>query len=197
MISKTAARSLIEWKPVCSRIITARFYTRILKVTVIQCNAPTNDADQKTKDSSFKEDMILMTGDFNAKVGKNNTDSESAMGKHGLGSRNENGEQFAEFCAFNSLVIGGTLFPYKKVHKATWVSPDHVTENQIDDICISQRFRRSMLIAGCKSEGGSRCCNRGPPSYWKTEAQTQEIQFPQMQKERITDTMSHYFRTKP
>ena len=29
MISKTAARSTIEWEPVKSRIMTARFYTRI------------------------------------------------------------------------------------------------------------------------------------------------------------------------
>ena len=72
-----------------------------------------------------------MTGDFNAKVGKDNTGTESVMLKHGHGSRNENGEQFAEFCALNSLVIGGTLFPHKKVCKAIRVSPDHVTENQL------------------------------------------------------------------
>ena len=33
--------------------------------------------------------------------------------------------------ALNSLVIGGTLFPHKKVCKAIRVSPDHVTENQL------------------------------------------------------------------
>ena len=53
MISKTAARSLIEWAPVSSRIMTARFYTRIQKVTVVQCYAPTNDADQETKGSFY------------------------------------------------------------------------------------------------------------------------------------------------
>ncbi|KAI0214697.1 hypothetical protein LSAT2_000182, partial [Lamellibrachia satsuma] len=31
-----------------------------------------------------------------------------------------------------------------KIHKATWVSPDHVTENQIDHICIGKTFRRSL-----------------------------------------------------
>lgn len=69
---------------------------------------------------------------------------EAAMGKHGVGEMNENGEMFAETCANNSLVIGGSVFSHKTIHKTTWVSPDHVTENQIDHICICKKFRRSM-----------------------------------------------------
>ena len=56
----------------------------------------------------------------------------------------ENGELFANFCASYDLVIGGTIFPYKTCHLATWVSPDLKTENQIDHICISRTFRRSL-----------------------------------------------------
>ena len=51
-----------------------------------------------------------------------------------------------------AFVIGGTIFPHNKVHKATWVSPDHVTENQMDHICIIQRFRRSLLDVRVKRE---------------------------------------------
>lgn len=53
---------------------------------------------------------------------------------------NENGEQFANVCALNNMVIGGSVFP----HKATWVSPDLKTENQIDHVCIAKKFRRSL-----------------------------------------------------
>lgn len=38
---------------------------------------------------------------------------------------NDNGEQFTDFCAFSNLVIGGSVFPHKRVHKVTWVSLDH------------------------------------------------------------------------
>ena len=51
---------------------------------------------------------------------------------------------FADLCSFNRLIIGGSVFPHRRIHNATWVSPDHRTENQIDHICISQKFRRSM-----------------------------------------------------
>ncbi|VDO96746.1 unnamed protein product [Schistosoma margrebowiei] len=83
-------------------------------------------------------------GDLNAKVGIDNTGYEDIMGRHGLGQRNENGEWFANLCAFNKLVIGGTIFQHNRIHKATWISPDHTTENQIDHICINKKFRRTM-----------------------------------------------------
>ena len=56
---------------------------------------------------------------------------------------NENGEFFADFCAFNELVIGGSVYKHKDIHKVTWVSPDGRTKNQIDFISISRKWRRS------------------------------------------------------
>ena len=57
---------------------------------------------------------------------------------------NDNGERFVNACAANNLVIGGSVFPHKRIHKATCVSPDQVTENQIDHIGINKMFRRSL-----------------------------------------------------
>ncbi|VDO49936.1 unnamed protein product [Schistosoma margrebowiei] len=61
-----------------------------------------------------------------------------------MGEMNENKERFANLCAFNKLVIGGTIFPHKHIHKATCILLDHTTENQIDHICINKKFRRTM-----------------------------------------------------
>ena len=81
----------------------------------------------------------MTMGYFNAKIGSDNTVYEDTMGTHGLGVMNDNGERFANLCANNQLVIGGSIFPHKRIHKATWISPDH----QIDHICISRKFRRA------------------------------------------------------
>ena len=75
-----------------------------------------------------------MTGDFNAKIGQDNTGKEQIMGEHGLGEMNNNGEQLADFCVENNLLIGGTLFEHKNIHKYTWTSPDSRVKNQIDHI---------------------------------------------------------------
>ena len=87
--------------------------------------------------------MTILMGDFNARIGSDNTGYEDIMGTPGLGQMNDNGERFADLCALNQLVIGGSIFAHNRIHKATWRSPDHRTENQIDHICISRKFRRS------------------------------------------------------
>ena len=155
MLAPEAHAALIGWEPVNSRIITAKFTTKKkdIRLNIIQCYTPTNDAEEE-KDDFYQQlpamldrrgtkDITILTGDFNAKIGMDNTGYEDIMGTHGLGQMNENGERFADLYALNQLVIGGSIFPHKCIHKATWISPNHITENQIDHICISRKFRRS------------------------------------------------------
>jgi hypothetical protein len=61
---------------------------------------------------------------------------------------------FIDFCACQGLThtIGGTLFIYKEIHKNTWASPDHRTENRIDHIAISWSIRRSLIDFRTKRE---------------------------------------------
>ena len=61
------------------------------------------------------------------------------MGQQGDGdTMSDNKESFADACAANELVIGGTIFPHKRIHKITLVSPDNHIENreQLEASCL-------------------------------------------------------------
>lgn len=156
LMSNKARKSLLDWKPVSERLITARFKSKVRNITVLQCYAPTEVAADEDKNAFYdqlerefqkikKQDITIVMGDINAKVGAENQGLERIMGRHGLGVRNNNGERFIEFCRNHDLVIGGTIFPHKDCHKTTWISPDSRTKNQIDHIAISRKWRRSLL----------------------------------------------------
>ncbi|KAK9708744.1 Endonuclease-reverse transcriptase [Popillia japonica] len=152
IISKNARKSLLEWKPISDRILTVRIKSSVRPITIIQCYAPTEVSEEEPKDVFYQElsstlqkvkkgDIIILMGDLNAKVGSNNEEYENIMGQHGLGQRNSNGERLIELCMEHDLIIGGTQFPHKDIHKVTWTSPDQQTQNQIDHIAISKKWR--------------------------------------------------------
>ena len=59
-----------------------------------------------------KKDVLFIIGDWNAKVGGQET--PGVTGKFGFGIRNEAGQRLIEFCQENTLVIANTLFQQHK-----------------------------------------------------------------------------------
>ena len=174
LMSKQAVRTLRYWKHEGPRIIIASFITKHkgINLNIIQAYAPTNEAAEEDKDCFYNQlqstvenlSVNILMGDMNAKVG------EEVMGIHGIGQVNDNGKRFKGLCGFNQLVIGGTIFPHKTVHKASWVSLDGRTENQIDHFTISKKF-----LARCKSDEGCRYWIRSPSFGWKSEDKTKKV----------------------
>ena len=118
--------------------------------------APVDAAADEEKDEFYgylrevlrtvpRHDMLMLMGDLNTKVGRETAAFPGTIGRHSLhADSNDNGCRLATFAAELGLVIGGTLFDHRNVHKATWVSPDLRTRNQTDHILISGKFRRSL-----------------------------------------------------
>ena len=79
-----------------------------------------------------KKDVLFIIGDWNAKVGTQET--PGVTGKFGLGVWYEAGKRLIEFCQENALVIANTLFQQHKRRLDTWTSPDGQHRNQIDYI---------------------------------------------------------------
>ncbi|XP_063708921.1 craniofacial development protein 2-like [Culicoides brevitarsis] len=155
LINRRFRQSVMTYRFINECIMTVRFKGSARNLSVTQCYAPTEDAETEIKEAFYdtlntilaevpKRDLVLLMGDFNAQVGENNEDIEHVMGRHGVGRMTENGELLVECCGLNKLKIGGTLFPHKKCHKVTWVSPDSHTENQIDHICVSAKWSNAL-----------------------------------------------------
>ena len=85
-------------------------------ITVIQVYAPTSNAEvewfyedlQDHLELTPKKDVLFIIGDWNAKVGSQET--PGVTGKFGLGVQNEAEQSLTEFCQENALVIANILF---------------------------------------------------------------------------------------
>ena len=133
-------------------------------ITVIQVYAPTSNTEEAEVEQFYedlqdlleltpKEDVFFSIGDWNAKVGSQET--PGVTGKFGLGLQNEAGQKLIEFCQENAPVIANTLFQQHRRRLYTWTSPDGQHQNQIDYILCSQRWRSSIQSA--KARLGADC----------------------------------------
>ena len=92
---------------------------------VIQAYAPTSNAEEAEVEWLYedlqdlleltpKKDVLFIIGDWNAKVGSQET--PEVTGKFGLGIQNEAGQMLIEFCQENALVIANNLQQHKTLH---------------------------------------------------------------------------------
>ena len=100
----------------------------LIQVYALTSNAEEDQVEQFYEDLQDlleltpKKDVLFITGDWNAKVGSQET--LAVTGKFGLGVQNEAGQRITEFCQENALVIANTLFQQHKRRPYTWTSTD-------------------------------------------------------------------------
>ena len=139
-------------------MISLHFKGKPFNVMVIQAYAPTSNAEEAEVEQFYEDlqdfleltppkDVLFIIGDWNAKVGSQET--PGVTGKFGLGMRNEAGQRLIEFCQENALVIANTLFQQRKRRLYTW------TITQIDYIPCSHIWRSSIQSA--KTRQGVDC----------------------------------------
>ena len=133
---------------------SVHFQGKPFNITVIQVYTPTSSAEEAEVERFYEDlqdlleltpqkDVLFIIGDWNAKVGSQETTGVTS--KFGLGIRNEVGQRLIEFCQENAVVIANTLYRKHKRRLYTWTSPDGQHQNQSDYILCSQRWRSSTV----------------------------------------------------
>ena len=150
LLSKRACEALLGYKPVSDRVMVARFQARRFNMSVVQVYAPKSDGTDKqveqfyadlktTLDDIPKKDIVIIAGDWSAKVGSNNNGWERVMGNFRYGDKNNRGERLLEFALEHDMMVCNTKFQQKDCRKWTWRSNDGKTRNMIDMILIRRK----------------------------------------------------------
>ena len=104
-------------------MLSVHFHGKPFNITVIQVYAPTSNSEEAEvewfyEDLHPKKDVLFIIGDWNAKVGSQET--PRVIGKLGLGIWNEARQRLIEFCKENTQVIANMLFQQHKRRLYTW-----------------------------------------------------------------------------
>ena len=121
MVNKKVQNAVLGCNFKNDRMISVLFPGKPFNITIIQVCAPTSNAEEAEQFYEDLQDLLELTppkdvlfiiGDWNAKVGSQET--PGVTGKFGLGVQNEAGQRLIEFCQENALVIANTLFQQHK-----------------------------------------------------------------------------------
>ena len=133
MVNKRVKNAVLGGNLKNDRMISVRLQDKPFNITVIQVYAPTSNTEEADVEGFYedlqdlleltpKNDVLFIIGDWNAKVGSQET--PGVTGNFGLGMRNEAGQRLIEFCQENALVIANTLFQQHKRRLYPCTSPD-------------------------------------------------------------------------
>ena len=133
MVNKRVRNAVLGYNLKNDRMISVCLQGKPFSITGIQVYALTSNDEEAEVEWFYedlqdllaltpKKDVLFIIGDWNAKVGSQET--PGVTGKFGLEMQNEAGQRLIEFCQENALVIGNTLFQQHKRRLYTWTSPD-------------------------------------------------------------------------
>ena len=107
MVNKRVRNAVLGCNLKNDRMISVHLQGKPFNITVIQVYTPTSNAEEAEVERFYedlqdlleltpKKDVLFILGDWNAKVGSQET--PGVTGKFGLGTRNETGQRLIEFC---------------------------------------------------------------------------------------------------
>ncbi|CAF5075163.1 unnamed protein product [Rotaria magnacalcarata] len=111
-----------------------------------------NDADkfysdlQDTINNVSTNDMLIIMGDLNARVGGNQQQPASinSVGPFTVDVENENGARLVDWCEINNIVVSNTFFQHKLLHQTSWMHLGNKIWHMIDYTLVNKKFRSSV-----------------------------------------------------
>jgi len=143
--------------PVSDRIMTMRLpLEKDVYATIVCIYAPTMTNPEETKEEFYsqlrealskvpRKDKLILTGDFNARVGREHDKWDGVIGPHGTGKCNSNGELLLALCSEYGLIVTNTVFRHKEHQKVTWMHPRSKHWHLLDYVITRKKDLNDVL----------------------------------------------------
>ena len=145
-----------DFTPLNELLAKIRIKAKFHNISLICTRATTKEKDDAVKDAFYPNledlhdkcpahDIKIVLGDFNMKIRQEGMFCPT-FGQFSLHSTTSpNGVRLIKFVAARNMVVCSTRFQHLDIHKATWLSPNRSTRNQIDHVVIDGRYASSVL----------------------------------------------------
>ena len=131
LVHKDIVNTVMGCRQVTSRFITIRLKAVPFNITIVQAYAPTSEYNdnkieefydqlQNAIDQTPKKDILVVQGDWNAKVGRDVCGNwQGICGSFSDDDTNERGLRLLEFATFNDLELANTFGHHKASRRWT------------------------------------------------------------------------------
>ncbi|XP_016345583.1 uncharacterized protein LOC107691490, partial [Sinocyclocheilus anshuiensis] len=127
------------------------------QATLISAYAPTMTNLDEVKDKFYEDldallssvkrtDRLILLGDFNARVGSDNSAWDGVIGKNGIGKCNSNGLLLLKTCVAHDLIIINTIFRLPTCKKTSWMHPRSKHWHLIDYVIVRRKDRQDVRV---------------------------------------------------
>lgn len=154
IIRKNLNEFVTRWDTISERIMLLELRMGNKgKMNVLILYGPNEDDKAEVKDRFWGEvteimdeirgDVVIL-GDLNGRVGKQDQRSGDVIGNHGEMTRNNNGTRVIDFCIENNLLVMNTFYRHKDVHKYTREVKSRNERSIIDYVIASRNLRQAI-----------------------------------------------------
>ena len=154
--------SILSFEAINERLCKLRLKGKFRNLSLVCAYAPTDMAGDADKEIFYdqleglceriqRNDLLILLGDFNAKIGSEES-MKMVAGRFTLHNEsNDNGQRLGQMAAKYNMVIKSTCFDHKKIHLGTWKCPGSSLVNQIDHVVVGRRNASNILdVKACR-----------------------------------------------
>lgn len=200
VVTEEIEKRISEFKPKSSRIMYIKIEMEV-EWYIVQIYAPTEGTEEEKMEQFYNElqntldeirekgERIVLMGDWNARIGKDENIGLGCMGRHGEEIINRNGVKMIRFCQTNDLLIGNSFTQQALQNKYTFVAEGREAKSIIDYVVHTQQMRQNIkqVWTEQRAEIGTHHRLVMAEMTWRKLVQQEQVEYSRIAVKKLKD----------